>query len=304
MLAWLRRFKKSQSGLTLIEVMVSAILLTMTSVTVIGILTSGYLVLQRQVNFDRGTKLARHKIEEVENQAVEDIYPADAAGDFLFTGAGPGPSPEPDGVNDGKLTSDYGSEPPILGSETVAYCPVCGKLHHPYKLTGGPLPKTCKNYDQNDNGITFDKACMGTGDSGAQGEKKLCGSDADCNAGDKCVDDDLHCANDNATGNALIDGEDNSCAGTGVPLPAPGQSGFYTVTVKVHAYEEGTTDPLPSYALCYDASPATDPGCRASPLKGVKVKVEWYAMSEYQKFEVETLLSRLIPKYAFQEQKL
>lgn len=232
---------KEERGLTLVEILISAIFLTLISVGILGIFTSGYLVLQRTVTFHRATELARHKIEELQNVPIEDIYPADETKDDL------------DCLADGILTICDAWVPPNPGSDVAVYCPICGYLNRPQNSGDYyDIPDTdangipnCQNPDKNYDGV-YDDPCEAN-------------------------------------------------------LPGPGEIGFYTREVRVHAYKDvfETADTL--YDYTFDPAVGETNLGREAPVKEIRVKVVWNAMGETQSFEVSTLLSRISPKYSFKE---
>lgn len=153
--------RKDQKGLTLVEILVAATFLTLTAVGVLGVFTTGYLVLHRVDTYHKATELVKHKMEELENISLEELYPANATKDL-------------DGINETnqEVFSNYSgikwgekvlSERVVVGtvlagSDCVAYCPVCGYVNL-FNLTptGTRLyTPTCRNTDRDFNGVEND----------------------------------------------------------------------------------------------------------------------------------------------------
>lgn len=262
------------------EVLVASVLLTITSIGVMGVLSSAYIVVQRAVIYHRGTELARDKVDQIENVPIEDLFPTDYAGaaatgcddltdlenaqGFLITKARPvGP-----GVVEGPRLQVSGLAscveiPPNLGSDGVAFAPeAC--LHPRYEFF--------KN--EHDAGKWWSAADM------------------------KPVDDPV--LKDlvwNPT-RSWVDCKD--IYGGVQPLPKPGQMGFYERLVKVTAYQQYDTDcqenpPCPLYSVVGDSYAFN------APVKVVQVTVRWTALGESQQYVLDHLTSRLIPKQAFFE---
>lgn len=269
------------SGFSLVEVLVASVLLTITSIGVMGVLSSAYIVVQRAVINHRATELARDKVDQIENIPIEDLFPTDYAGSvvtgcdslpdledaqgFLITKAKPvGP-----GVVEGPRVEVSGlatcvEMPPNLGSDGVALAPeAC--LHPRYEFF--------KN--EYDAGKWWSATDL------------------------KPVDDPL--LQDlvwNPT-RGWVDCKD--IYGGTQPLPKPGQMGFYERWVKVTAYQQYDADcqaspPCPLYSVVGDAY-----GFNA-PVKTVDVTVRWTALGETQQYTLHHLTTRLIPKKAFFEQ--
>ena len=232
---------RDEKGLTLIEVLIAAVFLTLTSVGVLGTFSSGYIVLRRSEALHKATEMARAKMEEMENTPIEEIYPADATSDTL------------DGTNNGRLDEIEVAGHVVAGSDAIIYCPECGYLN---RVTLGTYTATCENPDKNYDG-TSDDPC----------------------------DDPL-----NPTS-----------------LPGAGQIGYYTREVRVHAFNEDMSDYDPAGSYNPDhvgpSGPTTvavgDTSCRLAPLKRIIVEVKWMAMGKEQSYQIQTLLSRLQPKYGF-----
>jgi len=161
---------RDEKGLTLIEVLIAAVFLTLTSVGVLGTFSSGYIVLRRSEALHKATEMARAKMEEMENTPIEEIYPADATSDTL------------DGSNNGRLDEISVAGHVTAGSDAIIYCPECGYLN---RVTLGTYTPTCENPDKDYNG-TSDDPCF------------------------------------SPTNPAY--------------LPGPGQIGYYTREVRVHAF--------------------------------------------------------------------
>lgn len=234
---------RDEKGLTLIEVLIAAVFLTLTSVGVLGTFSSGYIVLRRGEALHKATEMARHKMEEMENTPIESIFPADKTSDTL------------DGKINGMLDEISVVGEVVAGSDAIIYCPECGYLN---RVTLGTYTATCQNPDKN--------------------------YDADETPDDPCFD-----------------------ITNPTYLPGPGQIGYYTREVRVHAFNEDMTDYDPAGSYNPDhvgpLGPTTvavgDTGCRLAPLKRIIVEIKWQAMGKKQSYQIQTLLSRLQPKYGF-----
>ena len=152
--------KKFEKGVTLVEILVAATLLTMTAVGVISVFTTGYLVLHRIDTYHKATELAKHKISELQNIALETLYPANSIKDLdgidetneeVFSNY--------TGIKWGeKVLSELVTVGTVLpGSDAVCYCPVCGYVNVFHLIptsTGGIrlYTPTCQNPDKNFDG--------------------------------------------------------------------------------------------------------------------------------------------------------
>lgn len=132
--------KNFQKGTTLIEILVAATFLTLTAVGVLGVFTTGYLILHQTFAYHRATELAKLKMEELKNIGIEVLYPANEQRDL-------------DGTNDKKLTEKMVVGTVLPGSDAVAYCSVCGYLNKFRCIDGNLLyTPTCMNQDRNFDG--------------------------------------------------------------------------------------------------------------------------------------------------------
>lgn len=294
-------------GTTLIEVLVAAVLVSLAAIGILGVFTSGYLVISKARILHRATELAREKIEELNNQAIEDIYPSVPGvngGVDEFDGY-PEDFEAPAGVADGYLTSQKQVGQFIPGSDYVVFCPICGYANRGYLYT-----------DWDDSGLG---TCPGTGlyldstdaldDNGPGGlpdgwiQRALTVSPP-------CVYKivPVLCQNKDLNG----DGVEELTQIHGIKLPRPSQSGFFYRYVKVKPkradsgysdYTYQTSDVESSLAAwqTFAGGPAAmrRTQSRSVPLKEVDVIVKWRVQGEIQTFSLKTILSRLIPKYGY-----
>lgn len=252
---WLfnKKLKQNSAGLTLVEVLISSVFLTITALSIIGVFTSGYVVLQKAVAYHRGTEQGRAKLEELQNLPIEDVYPGDNLGQD---------SVDRDGCVDNKLTINYNwGVPNSGGSDFVIFCPIDGYPNGP-NSTGDPSDK-CKNSPP------------------------------------------VYCTNRDANYDGSIDSADDFHntlnGGQGPRLPAPGQFGFYTRTVRVSACSLLNTGGGNASCTVYDFNTTGDKKGREAPIKWLSVEIEWVAFGEKQTTFLNTMITRFIPKSAFGE---
>lgn len=286
-----------QKGLTLVEVLVAAVLLTMASISFLGLLSSSYIVLQRAVIYHRATELAKEKIESLHNVPIEDIYPVNSA---LFNPSagfcGPGGAGGPNG-GDVVDNVDYLRPADPNGGN---YTPT------------GTAPKG--NYLITDRTLCIPDPSIPGGEVGLAPNA---GTDAVLFAPPECLDTkyyfywdkenavwrdvtndreiDFSKPVDDLTGPPYsahcVDG-----SGKPYPLPKPGRMGFYVREVRVKAYNRYDAAAQVEYQ-----SFGPDPLGFNAPIKQVQVTVRWRALKEEQSFVLETLFSRVVPKFGFLE---
>lgn len=299
--------KKTIRGTTLIEVLVAGVLVSLAAIGILGVFTSGYLVINKAKMLHRATELAREKIEELNNQAIENIYPTlpgTNGGTDEFDGYAED-FEAPIGTPDGYLTSQKFVGQFIPGSDYVVFCPVCGYANRGYIYV-----------DWDDSALL---SCSATGlyldsndaidDNGPGGlpdgliERKV-------TVAPPCVYKitPVLCQNKDLDGN----GVEERTTIHGIKLPRINQSGFYAryVTVKPKradsAYSDftygtvgGTLSNEWAALGLTDLNSLNRTQSRSVPLKEVDVIVKWRAQGESQSYDIKTILSRLAPKYGY-----
>lgn len=318
--------KRTDRGVTLIEVLVSGVLVSLSAIGILGVFSSGYMMINKARILHRATELAREKVEELNNQAIEDIYPT--------VGVGGGADDEFDGCGEVYTNNDDTKQVAncaapsthqhlttqkvvgqfVPGSDYVIFCPVDGYANRGYVYT-----------DWDDTGLG---ACNATGlfidatdaldDNGPGGvpdgyiQRKV-------TLAPPCVYKiiPVRCQNRDVNG----DGIETDPHPSPVLLPRISQAGFFSRTVKVkpkkakcnktvsdtnkegcedYQYDTASTQTM-WQAAGYSIAPADlrRGVSRTVPVKVVDVIVKWRAHGEEQSYSVKTILSRLVPKYSY-----
>ncbi|MBT9165205.1 MAG: hypothetical protein DDT23_01220 [candidate division WS2 bacterium] len=261
----------NQRGLGLVEILVASVVLVMTTLSIMSVFTTGYIVLKRAEASNRAVSFAKEKMEEIQNLAIEDIYPADC----------PRQPPQPcvpsrafdrDGILDGVLTERAGTVPPIPGTDAKIICPICGAVakSNDARSTGatGDGNYYCLNNDFNNDGIGGDWC-------GGASQRII-------------VTPDPHLPTWTYTRTVSI-----------TRLPGPGQLGWYTRQVRVRAY---SVDETTNQFTNYDFVGMFDPKGERAPVKEIKVDVQWKGLGEaVQSYKLHSLQSRIMPKYVSRE---
>lgn len=267
---WVPRFGypelaiRNQRGVGLIEILVASVVLVLTTLSIMSVFTTGYIVLKRAEASNRATSFAKEKMEEIQNLAIEDIYPAD-------TGSCIGGC-DRDGILDGILTERAGEVPPIPGTDAKIICPVCGAVAKSTdaRSTGvsGDGNYYCLNDDFNNDGVGGDW-CGGTSQQ-------------------IIVTPDPNLPTWTYTRTVSI-----------TRLPGPGQLGWFTRQVRVRAY---SVDETTNQFQNYDFAGMFDPKGEQAPVKEIKIDVQWRGLGEtVQSYKVHALMSRIMPKFVSRE---
>lgn len=309
-------------GTTLIEVLVAGVLVSLSAIGILGVFTSGYLIINKARILHRATELARDKIEELNNQAIEDVYPT---GKGLLPVAGNGNVDEFDGYaetedssapfltansNAGYLTSQKIVGQFIPGSDYVTFCPICGYANRGYLYTDwddsniGSCSATGLYIDSND--ALDDNGPGALPDGWIQRKVTITPPCVYKIIPVMCQNKDLN--GDGVEELAQIHGK----ADVNAKLQRPSQAGFFYRYIKVipkradsaynnYTYQtsdvEGTLGAWQTFAGGPGAMRRTQ--SRSVPLKEVEVIIKWRAQAKDETFTLKTILSRLAPKYGY-----
>lgn len=299
-------------GTTLIEVLVAGVLVSLSAIGILGVFTSGYLIINKARILHRATELARDKVEELNNQAIEDIYPTvpGVNGDpDEFDGYGEDDE-APIGTRDGYLTSQKIVGQFIPGSDYVVFCPICGYANRGYLYTDwddsniGSCSATGLYLDSND--ASDDNGPGGLPDGWIQRKVTIT---------PPCVYKiiPVMCQNKDLNGDGVEElTQIHGKVDVNAKLSRPSQAGFFYRYVKVkpkradsgytdYRYQtsdvEGTLGAWQTFAGGPGAMRRTQ--SRSVPLKEVEVIIQWRAQAKAETFTLKTILSRLAPKYGY-----